>query len=81
MPMAERIQRDLQHSSGKDGSASSSKSSPRAIVLCPTRELARQVAVEAVKIAPRLKVLACYGGHPLQDNCMSRCVAAWCGVV
>ena len=42
--------------------------SPQAIVLCPTRELALQVALEFNKLSSnikKLKILAVYGGEPI----------------
>lgn len=35
---------------------------PRALILCPTRELANQVYKQAVQFTPQLKTACIYGG-------------------
>jgi superfamily II DNA/RNA helicase len=46
----------------------STVSSPRFLVLCPTRELARQVLHEAQKNAPWVPMLCCHGGVSYQPQ-------------
>lgn len=50
---------------------------PRALILVPTRELAMQVATEAIKYSkhlPRMKTVCIYGGapYPIQNRDLSR---------
>lgn len=41
---------------------------PKVLVMCPTRELAKQVASEFQSISDTLKVLTVYGGVPFHDQ-------------
>jgi ATP-dependent RNA helicase DDX21 len=62
LPIVERLSARTQ-----DGSLRGR--APRVLVMCPTRELARQVATELESIVPdNLKVLCVYGGVPYYEQ-------------
>ncbi|CAI8615297.1 unnamed protein product [Vicia faba] len=59
---------------GEDSGRYSSRRLPRALVLAPTRELAKQVEKEIKESAPHLKTVCIYGGvsYVTQQNALSR---------
>ncbi|XP_027932619.1 DEAD-box ATP-dependent RNA helicase 53, mitochondrial-like [Vigna unguiculata] len=60
IPILDRIiQLNAKHGRGKD---------PLAMVLAPTRELARQVEKEFNEAAPKLDTICLYGGMPIQQQ-------------
>ncbi|KAF3788058.1 DEAD-box ATP-dependent RNA helicase 3 [Nymphaea thermarum] len=59
---------------GEEGNTRRSGRLPRALVLAPTRELARQVEKEIQESAPYLKTVCVYGGvsYNVQQNALAR---------
>ncbi|KAK1386302.1 RNA helicase [Heracleum sosnowskyi] len=70
IPIIKRLTEDDQES----GSMRRSSRLPRALVLAPTRELAKQVENEIKEAAPNLSTVCVYGGVPYgpQQNALSR---------
>ena len=62
LPTIERI---YQLRGGSSNRIRADSMRPRALVLCPTRELAQQVAREFESVAASLSVLCVYGGAPI----------------